>query len=790
MSLQARTRLTFQGEEAEYVTYNLLPHAARTAVDELLRTEAPGRMLLLSGAAEEDQKYLLDSAAYVACRRGSTVRVAQVRLAGFEPEGQTATEYVQQLLHDRAIRDEEAREALWREAEDTVRQVQDRLGLPLAVGLTLTVSPGPNAIRLLRNLLRTDDPRPGPELRASDVLHYLLRELTKESQLIVFLPGLETLPQPLLEDLARIARLNGRLVLAFGCVDADRARVGLWDEPVTTRLALSPLDADTIRQGLEERFPGNELDAGFRHRLLRSSGGSAWLAAALLQWLATREVLTRPEGGAWRVDLIRWETEEDEKRMMDALLPVVSQDLHRVDALQAGGDPAGMALRELILRGALCGPVLPVRLVAETVAAARSGVTPDALVEALDTRFGDEADEPRDALFQSWDYAHPGFPGGVLAYAFRDEITRVALRGMVTPDQRRRWAGELLAHVDAAFPVRTRGAAALMLQLARETGDDRVVERWEQALAWWVVEEDAAAVRSIAARALEKGTLHFDTLWAVAFRTETPLPPPVVVALLDALEEHGIPIHLQCTFYRDRGALWLGVANHASALEDLRHALNTCPRNDARVLAAIHLRLSAAHLGLDRPHGSPAPRPGSPAAGSTGIRSGRPVPPAVSQHDGRGVASPWRAQRGGAPADGVPVRRAAAGARRDRAARRPAAHRHAHVGVGRRAPGREDRVAGGGRGAGSAAPWRARPARRCGGHRTGVRARGGRKAPRGPGSGGARAGPLQKCAGEPGPEHAAGHGRARPRRSGQGGPFPRACAARGGSGGHAGGDGQ
>jgi hypothetical protein len=597
MPLPAPIQMTFPGDEARYVTYNLLDGAWLHEMAILLRADEPGRILLLSGAAREDQRYLLDSAAYAARRRGSAVRVAEICLDAFEPGGQTATEYVRQVLREEAVRDSAARDALRQAAEDTARHVQDKLNIDLAAGFSLSLSLGQGALRLLRYLARTDPPLGGPDLRDGEILHFLMRELTEDAQLVLLLPHLESLPQPLLSALTHNARLNRRVVLAFSCTDAEHAQVGVWGEPVTMRMVLRPLDAPCLRTRLEEQFPGNRFDAGFRDRLLRSTAGSPWVLAGLLQWLATHEVINRPTGGgAWEVDGSRWS--EGDEGALDAIFPLVSRDMERVDELRTTDDVLGPALRELILRCAVCGPVFPVRVIAETVGAVLNEFcSPDALLQALDKQFGDEAEEPGNSLFQSYDYSHPGFPGTVLVYGFRDDITRVALRALALREQRQYWASEILTRAQAAFPVRTRGAAQLMMQLARETGDAGVLEFWEQSLAWWVAAEDAVAVQGIAARALENGTLNSETLWAAATQFRGSVSTAAHIALLNALEEHGLPADKRGVLFWVRAELHTELGNHINIVHDLRCALNAC-RGDDAWLALIHEKFSGAHFFL------------------------------------------------------------------------------------------------------------------------------------------------------------------------------------------------
>jgi hypothetical protein len=592
MSTSPSAGAHFPGAEAKFVTCNTLPDAQVARLAELFRADRPRRLVLVSGLSDDDEQYLLDAAAHHATRAGAPTRVGRMALGAFEPDRQTPAQYLSELLERLASAETERDQRLRKEAAALAKQLQVDLSFSLAAALSLVVSLGPAAMALLAGRGEDADLSGAPPGR-TEHLHRLLRTLTARRQLVLFLPGLETLPDTFVGELTHLYKHNPRLVLAFGCADAETAKVGPWEEPVSARVALAPHDRRSLERVLAQRFPEHRLPRGLADLLLRASDGSPWLLAGLLQRVAEADVLAPAPRPWWSLAGGRMDARAE--AALDALLPLVSRDRERIDALRVSRDRRDHALRELVLRAALCGPAIPLRLVADTVAAVRAGAcAADEVIQALDASLGDGTPEPRDALLRRRHARQAAFPADVTVYEFRDDLTRWAVASLPSEHERRGWARELLAAAEAHLPVHTRGIAQMLLELARVSEDGEALAHWEWRLSWWVSAQEADALRSAVEEGLREGRLDPGPLFQVALSEQDALQPRIRLALLDALETQGIPWPLVPHFYSWRGGMHQELDQIVESAHDLQRALATCPDGEDSLRWNIVAGLGAA----------------------------------------------------------------------------------------------------------------------------------------------------------------------------------------------------
>jgi hypothetical protein len=580
MSTSENAASRFPGAVAKYVTYNTLPDTQVGRLAELFRAERPRRLVLVSGLSVEDHQYLLDAAAYHTTRSGVPTRVGRVPLGAFEPDRQTPAQYLEQLLEQFASADTERNQRMREAASILGEELKLELSFGLAGALSLVSSMGPAAmVKLARLWRREGEELQGPPAGRAEHFHTLLRRLTRRRQLVLFLPDLETLPDTFLGELTHLYKHNRRLILAFGCADAADTEVGAWAERVTARVALAPHDRRSLEVVLAQRFPEQRLPRGVAELLVQASGGSPWILAGMLQRLVAADVLVPAARPWWALAGPRMDARTE--AALATILPLVSRDRERIDALRVSRDRLDHAVRELVLRASLCGPAAPLELVAGTVTAVRAEhVTAADVVKALDARFGDGAPEARDVLLRRCHARRAAFPADVAVYEFRDELTRWAVAALPSDRERRAWARELLAEADARLAPSTRGIARLLLELARVSGDEEALAHWQWRLSWWVSVQEAEELRQSLVEGLRNGTVDAEPLWDIALSHQDGMHPRIRLALLDALETNGVPWELVAHFHSWRGGMHQELECASAAFRDLRQALAACPEGE------------------------------------------------------------------------------------------------------------------------------------------------------------------------------------------------------------------
>jgi tetratricopeptide (TPR) repeat protein len=136
-------------------------------------------------------------------------------------------------------------------------------------------------------------------------------------------------------------------------------------------------------------------------------------------------------------------------------------------------------------------------------------------------------------------------------------------------------AGLLLRFLQQCLPVRSRGVARLLLNLAEHA---RLTERQDAylaELAWWSGIEEAESLTKSLIEQLEAGESRAELIWQVVNTSANDWPPYRRMAVLEAYSQQpgGIPLNRIGDFHYTRGRILRTLGQYSQALEDGRWAV-------------------------------------------------------------------------------------------------------------------------------------------------------------------------------------------------------------------------
>jgi|GEM_PF-3033568 len=565
-------------EPAWFTRYNFHPEERFEVVARLLRGEGEPSVLLLAGEPGSGRKYLVEAATFRFAEPGDPVNVLTIDLEGYDEGGNLAA-YLEHQAVKRREEGEEARRNIGGALAELAKRGAKLLSAPMAVALGLALQVKEPIRTLVEALDRSIPTVSGPRFMAQEIFAAVLDSL--DGLTLVHVVDAEQLPTVRSETspwrwLAEAVERRAGAVLVVSCdrVEAvERALPSL--EYGEETVDVGPLTVDEIREVLDLRYRPHELPDSLATALVDYSRGAG---ATVLPGVVARGVvrlrgrggLRQDDGGTWWLD-----EEVASKALAEGLWEPVSRYLYGLDEERA------RVVREFLLDAALCGDLVPARLLMEqmNLGDQEAYEIEDLIEEGLVDELG---------VFEDLEYGLRTVPDRTYVYRFRDPLVRRVILDRTDASQREARVRAVSRFLDKELPARTRDVARIYLHLADHLREEER-ERWRRTLGWWVGVEEADDLQAEVIRELKEGEIAPEVVWRVAVESREQWPPYRRLALLDAYEEgHGVPLERRGWFLFHRGRTLLDLGR---PVEGLGHA-----EEAAGLLEDQEGRHSEAHL--------------------------------------------------------------------------------------------------------------------------------------------------------------------------------------------------